>query len=225
MRILVVEDDPRLSELIREVLEDACYATDLAADGETAAEMVDVNDYDLVVLDWGIPAPSGIELLRTWRRQGHAMPILMLTARDAVEDRVGGLDTGADDYLTKPFSFVELLARVRSLLRRREVPLQLILEAGDLRLYRSKHKVTVDDEPILLSPKEFGVLEYLLNRKDEVVTRIDIEEHAWDEASDPMANVVDVVIHRLRKKIDDGRQGKLIHTVRGVGYVLRSERS
>jgi DNA-binding response OmpR family regulator len=225
MRILVVEDDERLSGLICEVLGEACYATDLAADGETAAEMVDVNDYDLVVLDWGIPAPSGIELLRTWRRQGHSMPILMLTARDAVEDRVGGLDTGADDYLTKPFSFVELLARVRSLLRRREVPLQLALEAGDLKLYRSKHKVTVGGEPILLSPKEFAVLEYLLTRKDEVITRTDIEEHAWDEASEPMANVVDVVIHRLRKKVDGGRGGKLIHTVRGVGYVLRSERT
>jgi len=225
MRIMVVEDDPRLSELIREVLEDACYAADLAADGETAAELMDINDYDLVVLDWGIPAPSGIELLRTWRRQGHNIPILMLTARDAVEDRVGGLDTGADDYLTKPFSFVELLARVRSLLRRREVPLQLALEADDLKLDRGKHQVTVAGEPVVLSPKEFGVLEYLLSRRDEVITRTDIEEHAWDEASEPMANVVDVVIHRLRKKIDGGRQGRLIHTVRGVGYVLKGQRS
>ncbi len=225
MRILIVEDDPRLSELICEVLEGACYAVDPAADGETAAELMEVNDYDLVVLDWVIPAPSGIELLRTWRRQGYSLPILMLTARDAVADRVGGLDDGADDYLTKPFSFVELLARVRSLLRRRDVPLQLVLEAGDLKLYRSKHQVTVAGEPVMLSPKEFAVLEYLLARKDEVVTRIAIEEHAWDEASDPMANVVDVVIHRLRKKIDGGREGRLVHTVRGVGYVLRSQRS
>ncbi|MEE8525749.1 MAG: response regulator [Thermoanaerobaculia bacterium] len=156
MRILVVEDDPRLSELIREVLVDACYAVDLAADGETAAELMDVNDYDLVVLDWGIPAPSGIELLSTWRRQGRNMPILMLTARDAVEDRVGGLDTGADDYLTKPCSLVELLARVRSLLRRREIPLQLALEAGDLKLDRSKFQVTVADETLVLSAKEFA---------------------------------------------------------------------
>lgn len=225
MKILVVEDDPRMSDLIREVLEDACYAVDLAADGDTADELMDVNNYDLAVLDWGIPAPSGIELLRSWRDRGKSLPILMLTGRDAVEDRVGGLDTGADDYLTKPFSFVEMLARVRSLLRRRGLPLQLTLEAGDLELDRTRHQVTVAGEPIPLSPKEFGVLEYLLHRKDEVVSRSDIEEHAWDDTAEPMANVVDVVIHRLRKKIDGDRPERLIHTVRGVGYVLRSERS
>ena len=225
MRILVVEDDPRMSGLICEVLHDACYAVDPAADGETADELMGVNTYDLVVLDWGIPAPSGIELLRAWRRRGFSMPILMLTGRDAIEDKAGGLDSGADDYLTKPFSFVEMLARVRSLLRRREVPLQIVLEAGDLRLERSRHLVTVGGKPIVLSPKEFAVLEYLLRHKDEVLTRTAIEEHAWDEASDPMANVVDVTIHRLRKKVDGARAQKLIHTVRGVGYVLRSERS
>ena len=224
MRILVVEDDPRMSDLICEALQDACYAVDPAAEGETADELMGVNDYDLVVLDWGIPAPSGIELLRVWRQQGYSMPILMLTGRDTVEDKAGGLDTGADDYLTKPFSFVEMLARVRSLLRRRRVPLQIVLEAGDLRLERSRHLVTVAGSPIALSPKEFAVLEYLLRRKDEVLTRADIEEHAWDEASDPMANVVDVTIHRLRKKVDGERRHKLIHTVRGVGYMLRSER-
>ena len=225
MRILVVEDDPRMSELTCEVLSDACYAVDPAADGDTADELMYVNDYDLVVLDWGIPGISGIELLRKWRTEGRTMPILMLTARDAVEDKAGGLDTGADDYLTKPFSFVEMLARVRSLLRRRELPMQIVLEAGDLKLVRSRHQVTVAGRPVVLSPKEFAVLEYMLRRKDEVLTRTDIEEHAWDEASDPMANVVDVTIHRLRKKIDGGRDGKLIHTVRGVGYVLRSERT
>lgn len=224
MRILVVEDDPRMSELTCEVLIDACYAVDPATDGTTADELMSINEYDLVVLDWGIPGTSGIELLRKWRAEGQTMPILMLTARNAVEDKAGGLDTGADDYLTKPFSFVEMLARVRSLLRRRELPMQLILEAGDLRLVRSRHQVTVSGRPVTLTPKEFAVLEYMLRRKDEVLTRTDIEEHAWDEASDPMANVVDVTIHRLRKKIDGGREGKLIHTVRGVGYVLQSER-
>jgi len=225
MRILVVEDDPRMSGLICEVLTDACYAVDPAEDGETADELMDINTYDLVVLDWGIPSPSGIELLRKWRREGRMLPILMLTGRDTVDDKAGGLDTGADDYLTKPFSFVEMLARVRSLLRRRGMSIELTLEAGDLRLVRARHQVTVAGKPVMLSPKEFGVLEYLLRRKDEVVTRTDIEEHAWDEASDPMANVVDVTIHRLRKKVDGGREGKLIHTVRGVGYVLRSERT
>ena len=224
MKILIVEDEPRMAELIREVLEDACYAVDLAAEGATAAELMTVNEYDLVILDWRIPAPSGLELLRIWRQEGRTLPILMLIGRDKVQDRVGGLDSGADDYLTKPFSFSELLARVRSLLRRREIPLQLALQAGDLKLDRSKHQVTVNGQPIMISPKEFGVLEYLLTRKDEVVTRTDIEEHAWDDTAEPMANVVDVVIHRLRKKIDSDQQGRLIHTVRGVGYVLRSER-
>ena len=225
MRILVVEDDPRMSGLIGEVLTDACYAVDAAADGDTADELMDLNAYDLVVLDWGIPQPTGIELLRKWRGEGRTLPILMLTGRDTVDDKAGGLDTGADDYLTKPFSFVEMLARVRSLMRRREKPLEMSLAAGDLELDRARHRVTVGGEPVVLSPKEFGVLEYLLRRKDEVVTRTDIEEHAWDEAADPMANVVDVTIHRLRKKIDGGRGGRLIHTVRGVGYVLRGERT
>lgn len=225
MRILVVEDDPQLSALTREALEYACYAVDTAADGATAGELMEVNTYDLVVLDWGIPAPSGIELLRAWRQQGQSLPVLMLTARDAVEDRVGGLDTGADDYLTKPFSFAELLARVRSLLRRRGKRLQVALEAGDVFLDRGKHLVTVAGRPTPVSPKEFAVLEYLLRRKDEVVTRTEVEEHVWDDAAEPMANVVDVVIHRLRKKIDGDRPERLIHTVRGVGYTLRSERS
>jgi DNA-binding response OmpR family regulator len=225
MRILVVEDNDEMASLICEVLRDARYAVDLARSGDDASEMMAVYDFDLVVLDWGIPPPSGIELLGGWRREGRSTPVLMLTARDAVADRVGGLDTGADDYLTKPFSFEELLARVRSLLRRREQTLQLTLDAGDLRLDRTRHRVTVAAEPVELSPKEFAVLEYLLTRKDEVVGRNEIEEHAWDEASDPMANVVDVTIHRLRKKVDGGREGRLIHTVRGVGYVLRGERS
>jgi DNA-binding response OmpR family regulator len=225
MRILVVEDDPQLSGLICEALEYACYAVDSATNGETAAELVAVNAYDLVVLDWGIPAPSGIELLRDWRRQGASLPVLMLTARDAVEDRVGGLDTGADDYLTKPFSFAELLARVRSLLRRRGQRPLVALEAGDVRLDRGKHLVTVAGSPTPVSPKEFAVLEYLLRRQDEVVTRTEIEEHVWNDEAEPMANVVDVVIHRLRKKIDGDRDERLIHTVRGVGYTLRGERS
>jgi DNA-binding response OmpR family regulator len=214
-----------MSGLICEVLTDACYAVDPATDGETADELMDFNTYDLVVLDWNIPSPSGIELLSKWRGEGRTLPILMLTGREKVADVVGGLDSGADDYLTKPFSFVVMLARVRSLLRRRELPLEMTLTAGDVKLDRSRHQVTVDGKLVVLSPKEFGVLEYLLRRKDEVVTRTAVEEHAWDEASDPMANVVDVTIHRLRKKIDGGRDDRLIHTVRGVGYVLRSERT
>lgn len=225
MRILVVEDNAEMASLICEVLRDAFYAVDHAASGQEASELMAINEYDLAVLDWGIPAPSGLELLRDWRAQGLGLPVLMLTARDAVEDRIGGLDTGADDYLTKPFSFAELLARVRSLLRRRDQALVLDLEAGDLVLDRSRHRVTVGGEPVELSPKEFAVLEYMLLHRDTVVSRGDIEEHAWDHGSDPMANVVDVTIHRLRKKIDGGRGGRLIHTIRGAGYVLRGSRT
>ncbi len=225
MRILVVEDDPRMAALIAEVLRDEHYAVDLAQDGATAAELVAFNDYDLIVLDWKIPAPSGIELLRRWRQDGLTLPILMLTGRGAIEDRVGGLDTGADDYLTKPFSFPELLARVRSLLRRREKSLQLVLTADDLQLDRSRQEVTVGGQPVVLSAKEFALLEYLLANKDRVVSRGEIEEHVWDSAFDSLANVVDVNIHRLRKKIDGQRTERLLHTVRGAGYVLRSTRA
>ncbi|RMH17947.1 MAG: DNA-binding response regulator [Acidobacteria bacterium] len=225
MKILVVEDDAKMASLICEVLNDNSYAVDLATDGVSADELMFVNDYDLVVLDWSIPPPTGIELLEAWREAGHSLPILMLTGHDSVADRVGGLDTGADDYLTKPFSFEELVARVRSLLRRRDKVLDLRLEAGDLVLERNRRRVTVGGEEVKLSAREFALLEYLLVRKDEVVSRADIEEHVWDSAFDSMANVVDVYVHRLRKKIDHGRDKRLIHTVHGAGYVLRSERS
>ncbi len=224
MRILVVEDEESLAEALVEVLEDETYAVDLAADGTTADELAAINDYDLVVLDWTIPAPTGIELLRMWRDQGMEFPVLMLTARKDVGARVDGLDTGADDYLTKPFSFRELLARVRSLLRRREKRLQ-ILSAGDVELERASRRVTVGGRPLELSPKEFGILEYLLSRADETVSRTELSEHVWDESFEAMSNTIDVLIYRLRKKIDGGREGKLLHTVKGVGYVLRSRRA
>lgn len=185
-----------------------------------------VNTYDLVVLDWTIPPPTGIELLREWRGEGDATPVLMLTGRSEIEHRVDGLDTGADDYLTKPFSFVEFLARIRSLLRRPQRNLGTTLRAGDLELDRASRQVLLASDSIELSPKEFGVLEYLLRRKDEVVTRTELTEHVWDETFDSVSNVIDVTVYRLRKKIDrDPRAGKLIHTVKGVGYILRGERA
>ena len=225
MRILVVEDNAEMAALVCELLRDACYAVDLATSSLDADELVLANDYDLVVLDWGLPTTSGLEVLRRWRSEGRQTPVLMLTARDAVEDRIGGLDTGADDYLTKPFAVGELLARVRSLLRRRERPLTTRLEAADLVLDRAQQQVTVAGESVDLSPKELAVLEVLLDRRDQVMSRGEIEESAWDHGADPMANVVDVTIYRLRKKIDGGREGRLIHTVRGAGYVLRSQRT
>ncbi len=225
MRILVVEENVKMAALICEVLRDESYAVDLAKTGTDADELMAFNDYDLAVLDWSIPPPTGMELLRKWRGEGHKLPILMLTGRDTVEDRVGGLDTGADDYLTKPFSFPELLARVRSLLRRREKDLQLNLTAGDLEMDRARQQVSVGGRPIELSSKEFALLEYFLHHKDEVVSRSEIEEHVWDSAFDSMANIVDVNVHRLRKKIDGGSEKRLLHTVRGAGYTLRSERT
>lgn len=225
MRILLVEDERVLAQALVELLEGECYAVDLAPDGETASELADVNEYDLVVLDWKIPPPSGIELLRSWRRQGKQMPVLMLTGMSAVDNRVSGLDTGADDFLTKPFSLPELLARVRSLLRRRERPLQTALAAGDLEMDRNARRVTVGGRALELSPKEFALLEYFLKRKDEVVTRTEISEHVWDDSFDSFGNVIDVTVHRLRKKVDGDRPDRLLHTVKGVGYVLRGERS
>lgn len=225
MRILVVEDDETLAEALVELLEDEFYAVDLATDGEGASELMHVNEYDLVVLDWTIPPPTGIELLREWRERGDQTPVLMLTGRTELDDKVDGLDTGADDYLTKPFSFEEFLARVRSLLRRREKTLRTTLEADDLAMDRAARSVRVGGKAVDLSPKEFSLLEYFLNRLDEVVTRTDLSEHVWDDSFDSLSNVIDVTIHRLRKKIDGERSEKLLHTIKGVGYVLRSQRT
>ena len=224
MRILVVEDEDVLAQALVEVLEDEFYAVDRAGDGETASELADVNDYDLIVLDWTIPPPTGIELLRTWRQAGRDTPVLMLTGRTAVDDKVDGLDTGADDFLGKPFQLPELMARVRSLLRRRAKPLQATLSAGDLVMDRAARRVTVGERNLELSPKEFALLEYFLNHKDQVVTRTALTEHVWDDSFDSLGNVVDVTIHRLRKKIDGERGDRLLHTLKGVGYVLKSRR-
>jgi two-component system, OmpR family, copper resistance phosphate regulon response regulator CusR len=224
VRILVVEDEEILAQALVEVLEEEFYAVDLAPDGETASELAEVNVYDLIVLDWTIPPPTGIELLRAWRKAGKDTPVLMLTGRSAVGDKVDGLDTGADDFLTKPFSLPEFLARVRSLLRRRAKPLQATLAAGDLVMDRAARQVKVGGRALDLSPKEFGLLEYFLNRKDEVVTRTELSEHVWDDSFDSLGNVIDVTVHRLRKKIDGDRADRLLHTLKGVGYVLKSQR-
>lgn len=225
MRILVVEDEPALADSLVSLLEGQSHAVDLAVDGEMADEMVAVNAYDLVILDWTLPrGPSGLELMRAWRRDGRSMPILMLTARSGLADRVDGLDEGADDYLVKPFAVEELLARVRSLLRRRERPMAT-LEADDVELDPRAKRVRVAGEEVELAPKELGVLEYLLGRVDETVTRTELVEHVWDDSFDAMSNVVDVIVYRLRKKIDGGRDRKLLRTVKGVGYRLSSRRS
>ena len=224
MRILVVEDDRVLAEGLVEALEGEYYSVDLALEGEMASELAAVNAYDAVILDWGIPPPTGIELLGRWRASGLETPVLMLTGRAEVESRVDGLDAGADDYLVKPFRLAELLARVRSLLRRRQRPLEPPLEAGDVVMDRSGRTVEVAGEAVDLSPKEFALLEYLLRRQEEVVTRTDLIEHVWDDSFDSLSNVVDVTIYRLRKKIDGGHDRPLLRTIKGVGYVLGKSR-
>jgi DNA-binding response OmpR family regulator len=223
LRILLVEDDPLLAEAIAEALTDEAYAVDHAATGTAADELASTSDYDLVVLDWSLPPPSGLELLAEWRRRGLAMPVLMLTARTAVEDRVSGLDAGADDYLAKPFALAELLARVRSLLRRRPQPLAPA-RAGDLELDRQARRVTVAGRAVGLTAKELGVLEYLLTHTDQVVSREALVEHVWDQSYDAMSNTVDVIVYRVRKKIDGDRPDRLLHTVTGQGWLLSSER-
>jgi len=223
MRILLVEDDEDLAAALREALEDELYAVDVATSGSAAEELSAVNDYDLAVLDWSIPPPNGLEVLSGWRRAGLDLPVLMLTGRGEVHDRVSGLDGGADDYMAKPFDLQELLARVRSLLRRRDRPMPP-LQTADLTLDRAAREVRLRDERVRLTPKEFGILEYLMTRSDQAVSRSELAEHVWDRNFDPMSNTLDVLVYRVRKKIDGDRADRLLHTVTGVGYMLTSER-
>jgi DNA-binding response OmpR family regulator len=223
VKILLVEDDAGLAEPLAEALADEAYAVDRAATGAEADELAAVHDYDLVILDWGIPEPSGIELLRRWRAARLTFPVLMLTGRGGLSDRVSGLDGGADDYLTKPFALGELLARVRSLLRRRAKEVAT-LAADDLAMDRAARAVTLAGAPVALSPKEFGVLEYLLAHADRAVSREELSEHVWDRNFDPASNTLDVIVYRVRKKIDGARADRLLHTVAGVGYLLSSTR-
>jgi DNA-binding response OmpR family regulator len=225
MRILVVEDEEVLADALTELLQDEHYAVDLVYDGSGAADRMQGGGYDLVILDWKIPPPDGIELLRQWRSEGEEVPVLMLTGVGGVPERVDALDTGADDFLPKPFAFEELLARVRSLLRRRPRTVQASLQAGDVAMDRASHTVTRAGEPIVLSPREFALLEYLLSHQDEVISRQELAERVWGEDEAPQSNLVDVTIHRLRRKIDDDGEGKLLHTVKGVGYLMRSHRA
>ncbi len=203
-----------------EELREELYAVDLARDGDTAAELMIVNEYDGVILDRNIPPPTGLELLRRWRQEGSLTPVLVLTARSSMEDRVGGLDAGADDYLAKPFEFTELKARVRSLVRRSARPATAWLRAGDLAMNPDKRRVQVADFPLRLSAREFDVLEYLLRHQGAVVPRARLLEKVWEVNFDPMTNVVEVFIHRLRSKVGKLTDQKLIQTVKGVGYRL-----
>ena len=220
MRILVVEDDPELSTAVATYLRRSGFAVDLAPTGREAAYLAAVNDYDAIVLDLRLPDTDGLTLCRTLRARGVGARILMATARDAVEDRIAGLDLGADDYLVKPYALAELVARLRALLRRPAEPLPPTLAVGDLALDTGARRAHRGGRDIALTTKEFAVLEVLMRHPGHVVTREQIGRHAWDDNFDPMSNVIDVYVARLRRKIDGEGEPPLLATVRGAGWRL-----
>lgn len=219
MRILLIEDEKRIADFVHRGLESAGYSVDLAEDGQSGLEKIHAVDYDLVILDLMLPDLDGLTVLEKARNRKVSPPVLILSARGGVDDRVRGLELGADDYLVKPFAFVELLARVRALLRRGQ-PTPERLVVGDLVLDCIRRKVSRASEPIELAPKEFSILEYMMRNRGRPLSRTMIVEHVWDMEYDGLTNIVDVYIRHLRSKIDDKFATRLIHTVRGIGYML-----
>jgi len=223
VRILVVEDEQRIAIFIKQGLEEEGYAVDVACDGEEALDWAAMVDYDLIVLDVLLPKKNGIQTCRDLRAQGNKVPVLMLTARDAIEDRVRGLDTGADDYLVKPFAFQELLARIRALLRRSGEVKTTRLQVGDLLLDTLTHRATRGERAIELTAREYAILEFLMRHAGQVLSRTQIAEHVWNYDFYSTSNVVDVYIRYLRRKVDEGFDVNLIETVRGVGYKIEGQ--
>lgn len=223
MRVLLIEDDVTIARLLKEGLEDEAYAVDIAHDGSEGYRTAAADDYDVIILDIMLPGMNGYEVCRALRNDGNKTPILMLTARDTERDIVEGLDTGADDYLAKPFSFDVLLARIRALLRRPNEKLEEILQIGDLKLDPSSKKVTRASQEISLTAKEYGVLEYLMRNKGKVLSKEQIISHVWDFDADVLPNNVELFIMFLRRKIDKPFKSKLIHTVSGFGYKLEEK--
>lgn len=220
MRLLLVEDEPRVARFIAKGAREQGYAVDIATDGEEALYKASISDYDLFILDVMIPLKTGFAVCKELRKQGITQPVLMLTARDDVDDRVTGLDCGADDYLIKPFDFKELLARIRALLRRAKEIRPAKLAIADLMLDTASHTVERAGQAITLTAKEYSLLEFFVLRAGTLVGRADIANHVWDENFDPFSNVIDVYVRRLRRKIDEGFSRPLIHTRRGEGYIL-----
>jgi two-component system copper resistance phosphate regulon response regulator CusR len=224
MRVLLVEDEPAAAHMLAKGLREQTYAVDVAGDGDAALFQIGTVDYDAVILDVMLPSRDGFAVCRTIRESGCAVPILMLTARDAVEARIEGLDAGADDYLVKPFDFGELLARLRALVRRGQQPLvPERLTAGPLAIDTRSRHVSVRGAEVSLTAKEYALLEYLVRRAGDVVSRGDISEHVWDEHHDPLSNIVDVYVQRLRRKLDRSGSDSVIRTRRGEGYQLVTE--
>jgi two-component system copper resistance phosphate regulon response regulator CusR len=222
MRILLVEDEPRMANVIAKGLREHSYAVDVAQDGDAGLYQTAINNYDVIVLDVLLPQRDGFEVCRELRRRGNATPVLMLTARAAIDDRITGFDAGADDYLTKPFSFRELLARIRALLRRDSQLRPDVLEIADLVVDSASHRVCRANRDVPLTAKEYALLEYLARRAGQLVSRSEIAAHVWDDSFDPFSNIIEVYINRLRKKIDSSHSVKLLHTRRGEGYILES---
>jgi DNA-binding response OmpR family regulator len=219
MRLLVIEDEKRIADFLGRGLESAGYAVDVAHDGQRALSLSHDTDYDLIILDLGLPDIDGLEVLEKLRNRKVSPPVLILSARNAVDDRVKGLELGADDYMVKPFAFSELVARVRALLRRGQ-PIPERLQVGDLVLDCIRRKATRASAVLELAPKEFSILEYMMRNPGRPLSRTMIVEHVWDMDYDGLTNIVDVYIRHLRSKIDDGHTARLIHTVRGIGYML-----
>ena len=222
MRLLVVEDEEKVARFIRSALEEEHYSVDVAADGESALDLIGVVPYDLVILDLTLPKKGGLEVLHLLRQRENKTPVLILTARTSVTDRVKGLDVGADDYLVKPFAIAELLARARALMRRGGTGPVMALKADDLTLDPVSHEVMRGGRKIDLTTKEYALLEYFLRNPNRVLTRSMIVEHVWDIHFDTFTNIIDVYVNYLRNKIDKGAKRPLLHTVRGVGYVLKA---
>lgn len=220
MRALLIEDDRRIAGFVGKGLRENSYAVDVANDGEEATYMASLNPYDIFILDVNLPKKNGFEVCSELRQSGVSNPILMLTARDAIEDRITGLDGGADDYLTKPFEFRELLARLRALLRRHNFIRPPNIRIADLEIDTVSQTVSRGGEPVELTTKEYALIEFLAINQGRVVGREEISEHVWNESFDPFSNLIEVYIKRLRRKLDEGRDVQLIHTRRGAGYIL-----
>jgi len=220
LRILLVEDEPSAAKMLSKGLREQSFAVDIATDSEGALYWATINDYDLILLDVMLPGKDGFEVCRELRAAKSKVPVLMLTARDVIEDRITGLDAGADDYLTKPYDFRELLARTRALLRRGTDLRPEIIKVADLEIDTRARAVTRGAQPIQLTAKEYALIEYFGRHAGEVVTRGDIAEHVWDENFDHFSNLIEVYVQRLRRKIDDNHSLKLLHTRRGEGYIL-----
>jgi DNA-binding response OmpR family regulator len=222
VRVLIVEDDAEVGDLLVRTVQSASWAADLAGTGARAREALALHPYDLIILDRGLPDGDGLKICRDWRAKGGRAPVLMLTARGTLDDRVEGLDSGADDYLVKPFAAAELLARLRALARRPDETLPTILRFEDVELDPAARRIRRGTQELRLTTREYALLEYFLRRPDRVLDRGQILEHVWDDNFDPIGNAVDVLVGRVRRKLDPDGSRPLIHTVRGAGYVLSS---